>query len=259
MTARPYSRLDLTDRSIIVTGAASGIGAATARLLAQRGAKVVVADLNEVGAQDVAASIRDAGGIAVHCQVDVGDEESVKAMVVGAVAELGGLDGAVNNAGISIAVNRLTADVELTEWQRMVDINLTSVFVCLKHELSHMLDNGGGAIVNMSSVAGLVAIPNAAQYVSSKHGVIGLTKSASLDHAAAGVRVNAVLPAVIDTPMTDHARSDPALAKMMETGHPIGHTGKAEDVAEMVAFLLSDAAAFITGAAIPVDGGFTSV
>jgi 2,5-dichloro-2,5-cyclohexadiene-1,4-diol dehydrogenase 1 len=254
----PYARVSLQDRVIIITGATGGIGSATARLLAARGAYVVLADTNEPAGAELAASIHSGGGRAVFVRTDVSCEEDVKALVDAALSTFGGLHAAFNNAGIDTGHNAV-ADQELAHWQRNLAVNLTGIFLCMKYEVGHMLKAGGGSIVNTSSTAGAVGTATSVDYVSSKHGVVGLTRSAAVDYSGRGIRVNAVLPGAIETPMFLKAlQGHPTLRQIVEEGHPIGRIGQPTEVAETVAWLLSDAASFITGASITIDGGYTS-
>lgn len=235
----------------IVTGAASGIGAQTARRLAEGGAHVVVADRNEAGAKQVAAEF---GGMAIA--LDVTDAGAVEQAVADIERRFGRLDLAVNNAGVGSARQPL-ADTTLEDWRHIVGTNLDAVFYCMKFELAAMKRSGGGAIVNVASMMGVKGYPGASAYVAAKHGVVGLTRSAALDHAADGIRINAVGPGFVDTPMAMRGRSDEdreAIGRM----HPLGRMAVPDDVAQMILFLLSGSAAFITGTFHLVDGGFTA-
>ena len=243
---------DFEGKVALVTGAASGIGAAVARLLGERGAAVVVADLNEGGAREVAEAIA-AGGRAAAFAVDMGDPAQVEAMVAFAESEFGALHLAVNNAGIS-GGSHPTADYPLDAWAKVIDINLNSVFWSMRAEIPAMRRAGGGAIVNMASILGQVGFAGSPAYVAAKHGVVGLTKVAALDHAAEGIRVTAVGPAFIDTPLL--ASMDRAAYDQLVGLHPAGRLGRSEEVAEMTAFLLSDKASFTNGGYYPVDGGY---
>jgi NAD(P)-dependent dehydrogenase (short-subunit alcohol dehydrogenase family) len=242
-------------KTAMVTGAGSGIGAEIARRLGAQGARVVVADINQPAADEVAAHIVDAGGTAVSVHQDVGDPESVRRSVEIAVERFGGLDLAVNNAGITGA-DAAVADYDLEDWDKVIAINLSGVFYGLKYQLPALIRSGGGSIVNMASILGSVGTPNFAGYVAAKHGVVGLTKTAALEYAAQDIRVNAVAPGYIDTPLLTNL--DKEVYDGLVGLHPIGRLGRAEDVAELVLFLLSDRAAFITGSYHLVDGGYTA-
>lgn len=249
-----YANLDLTGKRLIVTGGASGMGKQAALLFAGRGAKVVLADLNEEGGQEVAEQIRSAGGDAAFVRADLTEEEQVKHLITVAVDSFGGLDGAFNNAGI-IGPNAPITELTLEAWQKVIAINLTSVFLSMKYEVEHLLENGGGAIVNTVSTAGRFAYPGLPAYVASKHGALGVTRQAAFDYAARGVRINAVLPGSTVTPLAAEALEDPTTAELVKKAQPIGRLGEAVEIAEAAAFLLSDAASFIVGADLYVDGG----
>ena len=248
----------LEGKSAIVTGGASGIGRATAVALAREGARVLVQDRAESGAQETVGLINAAGGQAVSIGGDVTNEEDVAAMVAKAVASFGKLNCAFNNAGISPAAAgptmQRTHELSLASWQKLIDVNLTGVFLCMKHQIPHMIAGGGGAIVNTASVAGLVGLPTAAAYVAGKHGVIGLTKTAAMEYAREGVRVNAVCPGYVLTPMTQDGvarRGEELLNKV-----PMHRLGRPEEIAEAVVWMSSDRASFVTGSFYTVDGGY---
>jgi len=239
----------------LVTGGGSGIGRATALTFAREGAKVVVADVVVDGGEETVRLIKAAGGEAMFVKADMAKAAEVEAMVQKAVATYGRLDCAHNNAGIEGATGR-TADYREEDWDRVISINLTGVWFCLKYEIAQMLKQGGGAIVNTASDAGLLGVPQMPAYVASKHGVVGLTKTAALEYAKAGIRVNAVCPGVIKTPMVDRITGQRAgRAERMAAAEPVGRMGKPEEIAEAVVWLCSDAASFVTGLPMPVDGG----
>ena len=255
MTDKTQGTKEFAGKVAIVTGAASGIGAAVAELLAARGASVLVADYDVKGAESVAARIAAAGGTALANAVDVSDPVAVKAMVDAAIARFGGLHLAVNNAGIGGALAPL-ADQPLEDWHRVIAVNLNSVFYSMKHQIPAMLAAGGGAIVNMASILGAVGFAGSAAYTAAKHGVVGLTQTAALEYGAQGVRVNAVGPGFIHTPMIGRFEEDPATNAMLVAAHPIGRLGRPEEVAELVTWLASERASFVTGAYYPIDGGY---
>ncbi|WCR43575.1 SDR family oxidoreductase [Stutzerimonas stutzeri] len=243
----------------LVTGAAAGIGRATALAFAQQGLKVVLADIDEAGIRDGAETIRAAGGEAIAVRCDVTRDEQVKELIEQTLAQFGRLDYAFNNAGIEIEHGRLAEGSE-AEFDAIMGVNVKGVWLCMKHQLPVMLAQGGGAIVNTASVAGLGAAPKMSIYAASKHAVIGLTKSAAIEYAKKQIRVNAVCPAVIDTDMFRRAyEADPRKAEFAAAMHPVGRIGKEEEIAAAVLYLCSDGAAFTTGHALAVDGGATAI
>lgn len=244
-------------RAAFVTGAGSGIGRATALAFAREGASVVVADVSERGNQETARMIEKLRGLALAVRCDVTRAEDVKAALDKAVEAFGRLDFAFNNAGSEQAI-MATADLTEEEWDRIVNINFRSVFLCMKHEIPLMLKQGGGVIVNASSGAGVKGFKGQAAYAAAKHGVIGLTKSAALDYAPQNIRINAVCPGIISTPMMDRFTSGTAEGReMVISQEPIGRMGKPEEIAAAVVWLCSDAAAFVIGHAMVIDGGQT--
>ncbi|MFF0051108.1 SDR family NAD(P)-dependent oxidoreductase [Streptomyces sp. NPDC005498] len=249
-----YAR-EFIGKTALVTGGASGIGLATARRLAAGGAAVAVADYNEEGARTVAAELKAGGARALAVHLDVTDPESVRAAVEASVEDLGGLHLAVNNAGIGIR-GQLTGDHSLDDWSRVIATNLDGVFYSLRYELPAILASGGGAVVNISSVMGTNGTPGQSAYVAAKHGVLGLTKAAALEYAAKGVRINAVAPGFIDTPIL--AAASAVYRERITAEHAVGRLGAAEEVAELTAFLLSDRASFVHGSCHLVDGGYSA-
>lgn len=245
----------LTAKVAIVTGAASGIGRAIALLYARHGAKVLVSDVQTQAGEHTAELIRQAGGDAQFVAADVSRAADCENLVRAALARHGRLDIACNNAGIGGALAP-TADYPLEAWDQVIGVNLSGVFYCMKYQIPAMLAGGGGAIVNIASILGAVGFATAPAYTAAKHGVIGLTRTAALEYSARGVRVNAVGPGFIRTPMIAPIEQDDAVRQQCVGWHPIGRFGEPEEVAEMVLWLSSDKAGFVTGAYLPVDGGF---
>jgi len=243
-------------RVALVTGGGSGIGRATVRLLAARGARVVAADIDHANAVATVEGLGD--DVARAAAVDVTDPGSVDALVAAVVDAFGGLDLAVNAAGISGTYGAI-ADQALDEWRRMIDVNLTGVYITLRAELRQMLSGGErsapGSIVNVSSAAGEMGVPGLAHYSAAKHGVIGLTRSAALENARSGLRVNAVLPGIVRTPMLQRFAGGDDGVDAMAKGSPFGRAAEPEEIAQTIAWLCSDQASFVTGHAFAVDGG----
>jgi len=248
----------LDGKVALVTGGASGIGRATALTFAREGAKLVIADMNEEGGQQTVHMITEQGGDAIFVTTDVSKAVEVQALISQAVATYGRLDYAHNNAGISGGLRALTAEYPEEQWHQVLAVNLTGVWLCMKYEIPQMLQHGGGAIVNTASVAGLVGGVGLSSYVASKHGVVGLTKTAALEYAKQGIRVNCVCPGVIHTPMTERGLSDPERKAQIIVREPIGRVGTPEEVAEAVVWLCADAASFVTGHTMTVDGGYVA-
>lgn len=247
---------EFSGKTAIVTGGASGIGAAVVRQLAAGGAKVVVADMDEAGAKALAEEITAAGGQAAPFRIDVARAEEVEALVAFAEKTYGALHLAVNNAGIG-GPSAPVGEYPLDGWARVIDVNLNSVFYSMRYEIPAMERAGGGAIVNVASILGSVAFQGAPAYVAAKHGVVGLTKEASLTYAAKGIRINAVGPGFIETPLLTRNLPREVLDQLAGL-HPIGRIGTPEEVSELICFLLSDRAGFIQGSYHLVDGAYTA-
>jgi len=242
----------------LVTGGGSGIGRATALAFARDGARVVIGNRNVQRGEETVSMIRAAGGTASFRRTDVLVAADIEALVKHAVSEYGGLDLAFNNAGIEGEPRPLAEQTE-ANYDAVMDINVKGVWLSMKYEIPRMLDQGGGAIVNCASVAGVIGFPGIGIYSASKHAVIGLTKAAALEYSAQGIRVNAVNPAVIDTEMVDRLADGMNMKKDdLTTFHPIGRLGRVEEVAEAVLWLCSEKASFVTGHSLMVDGGFTA-
>lgn len=248
------------NKIVLITGAGSGIGRETALRFAAAGANVVVADINSEGVNNTRDSIADAGGNAYAVTADVSDNAAVQGMIQAAMVEYGGIDIAINNAGISgehgLGVHEYSED----SFDSVMAINVKGVWLCLKHEVPALLQRGGGSIVNVASVAGLIGVPGNAAYAASKHAVVGMTKSVALETAKHGVRVNAVCPSFIDTPMVGNiTQTDPALEKRITRASPMRRLGTVEEVAEAILWLASPAASFVNGTTLAIDGGLVSM
>ena len=254
---------NLSGKVALVTGGGSGIGRASALALAQSGAKVVIGNRNEAAGKETVKLIEKAGGKAAFLRTDVVKEADIEALVAFAVKTFGGLHLAFNNAGVEGDTALLT-DATNADYQHIFDINVRGVWLSMKHEVKHMLANGGGSIVNTASIAGHIGFPQHGLYAASKHAVLGLTKSAALEFGSRGIRVNAVSPAAIETDMLERFTGDTeeqrAQTKQYMIGmHPIGRLGKSEEIAAGVVFLLSDEASFMLGHSLLADGGFTAI
>jgi NAD(P)-dependent dehydrogenase (short-subunit alcohol dehydrogenase family) len=248
---------DYNDKVALVTGAASGMGLATAKAFAKAGAAVTLADINEQAVQTVTKELVAEGhqALAIHC--DVSDEAQVASMVDRTVATFGRLDAAFNNAGIQVPPSD-AADEPAQNFDRVIAVNLRGIWACMKHELRHMREQQSGAIVNCSSIGGLIGLPGRASYHASKHGVIGLTRSAAVEYAPRGIRINAVCPGTIDTPMvSDMLKTQADAMKEILREQSIGRLGRADEIADAVLWLCGPGATFVIGQAIAVDGGFT--
>jgi NAD(P)-dependent dehydrogenase (short-subunit alcohol dehydrogenase family) len=247
--------MQMKDKVALVTGAGSGIGRAIALAYAREGAAVVVSDVQVDGGAETVRQIEAAGGRALFVAADVSRPEDHARLVDAALSTYGRLDAACNNAGIGGELAP-TADYPVDAWQQVIAVNLSGVFYGMKAQIPALLRSGGGAIVNVASILGQVAFANAPAYTAAKHGVVGLTKAAALEYSAQGLRINAVGPAFIHTPMIERLESDPATNAALVAMHPIGRLGRPEEVAELVLWLSQPASSFVTGTYIAVDGGF---
>lgn len=249
---------ELKGKVAIITGAASGIGQAAAELFAAEGAVVILADVQDAAGQAIVGRLAAATHTACYVHADVSKEADVAAMVHVALSQYGRLDILFNNAGIE-GEQAPTADATLDNWERVIAINLKGVFLGMKHGIRAMLERGGGSVINNASVAGLVGFAGIPAYCASKGGVVQLTRTAAIEYATQGVRINCLCPGVIDTPMVDRfTHGQREAAEQMQALEPVGRLGTAREVSELALFLASDRSSFITGAVIPVDGGFVA-
>lgn len=252
---------DFSDQVVLVTGAGSGIGKTTAEEFAAAGATVIASDINGEAAQATASAIEAAGGTAVANTCDVADDDSVQAMIAMIRDQFGKLDAAFNNAGIVQRFEHLHTK-SVADFDKVIAVNLRGVFLCMKYEIPLMLEHGGGAIVNTSSTAGLVAVPGIVDYVASKHAVAGMTKAAAIEYATQGIRVNAVHPAGVETPMIAGMDVSPEIAPLMESASsptPAGRMAQTTEIAQAVMWLCSQQSTFVTGVSLPIDGGTTAI
>lgn len=253
--------IDLKQRNIIVTGASGGIGRASVIAFAKAGARVIMLDRDIAGLNDTVEIVQSNGGSVHAIPCDITDEQAVKAAIDEVVERFSVLHGAFNNAGIEqshLPLHEISAEA----WDRIIKVDLTGVFYCIKHQVRAMLGTGGGSIVNTASALGAVAIAAASDYVAAKHGVLGLTKAAAVDYAPHGIRVNAILPGIIETPMILRLSQEDNFANQFQAlrdRHPIGRFGKPEEVASAALWLLSDASSFVTGSSLSVDGGYLAI
>ncbi len=246
----------LTDKTAIITGAASGIGRSCAIVMAERGANVVVSDLESSDGDKVVSDIQSAGGEATFIPCDVSDADQIKQLIDRTVETYGELHIGVNNAGVG-GSQAPTGEMKLDDWQWVIDVNLTGAFLCMHHQIQAMTKQEvNGSIINISSILGQVGFATSCAYTASKHGLNGLTKAAALEYGPQGIRVNAVGPAFINTPMIAELKEDEATYQGLVDAHPVGRLGEPEEVAHFVAFLASDEASFMTGSYYPVDGGY---
>ena len=249
-------QFDFTNKVVVVTGGATGIGRATSLLFARCGAKVVIGDVNGEAA-DVAKLIEKGGGEALFVETDVSDAPQVEKLIATAVKTYGALHCAFNNAGI-LPEPALLGDLDEARFQDVIDVDLKGVFLCMKYEIRQMLTSGGGAIVNTASIAGMIADPGISPYVAAKHAVIGLSKAAALEYASKNIRINALAPGLVETGMTKAWFDNPDIRRTLLANSPMGRAAQPEEIAGMVLFLCSDFASFATGDVFAIDGGYTA-
>ncbi len=249
----------LTDQVVLITGGSTGIGRATALICAAEGANIVIADVQEAAGAETVAAIEQAGGRAEYQHCDVGDFAAVEALVAGIASRHGRLDGAFNNAGIEGPTAKIL-DLDPADWERVIRVNLTGVYHCMKAEVAQMVEQArGGSIVSTASAAGLIGIPGAAGYNSAKHGVVGLTKTVALEYASRNIRVNAVCPGFIETPMLDRVtEASVKIREQMIGATPMRRVAQPDEIGDAVAWLLSAKSTYVTGVALPVDGGWVA-
>lgn len=246
----------LKDKVAIITGGASGIGKATAILFAEHGAKVVVADIDEQGANETLADIHDAGNAAIYVQTDVTISDHTERMVTETVSKYGKLDILLSSAGIAMRLP--VADLPEEDWHRCLDVNLTGVYLCAKAAIPAMRENGGGSIINLSSIYGLVGADVRAAYVASKGGVTNLTRGMALDYAEENIRINCICPGFVETPLVAGVVKTPQEYRNLADRHPMRRLAQPEEIAYGALYLASDESAFVTGIALPIDGGYTA-
>lgn len=247
----------LDGRVVLVTGGAGGIGTAACTVLAEAGARLVISDIASEAGEAIADGLRAQGHDAIFAPADLSSETAIEGLVGATVAHYGRLDAAFNNAGMEQHNTPIDA-LTLAQWDSVIRIDLTAVFLCIKHQVRAMLQTGGGAIVNTASGLGQIAIPNAAEYVAAKHGVIGITRAAAADYGARGIRVNAILPGIVRTPMIERLSSEPSFSQHVEKlrmRHLMQRFAEPHEIGEAAKWLLSDGASFVNGIALPVDGG----
>ncbi len=249
---------NFADKVVFITGASSGIGKASAVAFAEAGAKVVACDVNMDAGMSLVNEIKGKGGDALFIKCDVSKAEDVKTAIEGTIKKFGRLDFAFNNAGIE-GISAPTPDCTESNWDQTININLKGVWLCMKYQIPHMLRQGGGAIVNCSSIAGLVGFPGIPAYTASKHGVIGLTKTAALEYAKSNIRINAICPGVIQTPMIDRfIHGEVQIQRQLAAGEPVGRVGQPEEIANAAMWLCSNQSSFVTGDSLVVDGGWVA-